>query len=69
MNPALYTKWLYKHDGLTIRITVVGIWGAGFKDNYQVTNYELQQGRNQDVKMISVEKMKEMIEQEMIRPL
>ncbi len=61
MNPSLYTKWLYKHNGEESRIKVVGIWGKGFRDNYQVTAYELKQDNKMNIDMVAASKMKAMI--------
>jgi hypothetical protein len=69
MNPAMYTKWQYDHKGEQSKITVVGIWGKGSKDNYQVTDYDLKQANKIEVDTVSAERMKELIDEGIIRPI
>jgi hypothetical protein len=61
MNPALYTKWLYKYNGATARVKVVGIWGKGFGSQYEVVSYELKQDSKPKADLVSASKMAAMI--------
>lgn len=61
MKAALYTKWLYSHEGKTARMKVVGIWGTGSRDTYKVTAYELKQDSKPGVDLVSASKMAAMI--------
>ena len=61
MNPALYTKWLYKHKDQSAIVKVVGIWGKGFADSYTVTAYELKQESKSKVDLVFAADMDAMI--------
>jgi hypothetical protein len=61
MNPALYTKWLYKDNGQSTRVKVVGIWGKGSGSQYHVVSYELKQDSKPQADLVSASKMAAMI--------
>lgn len=61
MNPALYSKWRYQHNGQSCSMKVVGIWGKGSGDLYSISAYELKQDSKLEVDLVSASKMAAMI--------
>ena len=61
MNPALYSKWRYEHSDQSATVKVVGIWGKGSGNSYQIVSYELKQDSKPQADLVSASKMSAMI--------
>lgn len=69
MNPAIDTRWCIQKGNLLFQFTIVGIWGNGFLNNYQVTDYELKYDHMDKIQRIPALKIKALIEENQVRPI
>lgn len=61
INPAMYTKWTFNSKGKQVTYQVIGIWGIGAREHYQVVSYDLIPVDGGKLVNVEAEKMREWI--------